>query len=397
MTSKIIGSILLIIGTSIGGGMLALPMATAAGGFLHSIILFLGAWAVTVIAAYYILEVNLWLPENTNMISMAHATLGKIGQAVTWLCYLFLLYSLMSAYIASGGDLLQNILANFHVHLSRWANSILFTLILGSVLFFGVHAVDIANRGLMAIKLCVYLVLIFLLAPYTHFSYLAGGHFRLLSGAVLVVITSFGYATIIPTLRTYFNSNVNALRLTIAIGSLIPLVCYLLWDMVVQGSLPAASAKGLIFMATARNATADLTNALSMLGGHTIHDLAFVFTQICVTTSFLGVSLCLSDFFADGLKIAKKGLGNWIIMAVTLLPPLAIVLINPAIFIKSLSYAGIFCVVLLMLIPALMVWSGRYVTNVAKGYQVMGGKTLIVIEIIVSLALVIVGFKSVLF
>ena len=65
----------------------------------------------------------------------------------------------------------------------------------------------------------------------------------------MVIVTSFSYATIVPTLRSYFKSNVNALRLTIAIGSLIPLMCYLLWDMAVQGSLVSNGAHGLIRMA----------------------------------------------------------------------------------------------------------------------------------------------------
>ena len=94
MKSKVFGGVLLIVGTSIGGGMLALPMAAAAGGFYHSIILFLGAWLVTVLAAFYTLEVNLWLPEDTNLISMAKVTLGRPGQLITWISYL-LLYTLL--------------------------------------------------------------------------------------------------------------------------------------------------------------------------------------------------------------------------------------------------------------------------------------------------------------
>ena len=36
--SKLIGGILLIVGTSIGGGMLALPVSTAPAGMLNSIV-----------------------------------------------------------------------------------------------------------------------------------------------------------------------------------------------------------------------------------------------------------------------------------------------------------------------------------------------------------------------
>jgi tyrosine-specific transport protein len=392
MKSKILGGILLIIGTSIGGGMLALPIATAAGGYLHSLSLFLGAWLVTVIAAFFILEVNLWLPEDTNMVSMAGATLGKVGQAVTWFCYLMLLYSLLAAYTAGGADLLQNLLGLIHITISQSLSSVIFVIVFASILFFGVRAVDLANRGLMSVKLLAYLILIVMVAPHVKLINLGFGKYHLLAAAVMVVITSFGYATIIPTLRTYLNSNVKALRLTIAIGSLIPLVCYIAWDFVVQGSLASAGPQGLVTMAHSPHAVSELTDALSYrLNSKVIDDVTHLFTAICITTSFLGVSLCLKDFLSDGFSIKKHGAGRWLSTALTVLPPLAVVLFYPGAFIFALAYAGIFCVVLLMLLPALMAWSGRYVKKIASGYQVMGGKGLIVFEFLVAIALLIYG------
>lgn len=390
MKSKLIGGVLLIVGTSIGGGMLALPMAAAAGGFFNSMLLFIGAWIVTVLAAFYILEANLWLPEGTNLVSMAKATLGKWGQLVTWFAYLLLLYSLLSAYIAGGADLLHNLLLVAHINTSHWLDSLLFIIILGSVLYCGIRAVDWANRGLMSAKLIAYVLLVLLISPHISLMKLEDGHLLLLSGAVMVVITSFGYATIVPTLRSYFKSNVSALRLTIAIGSLVPLVCYLLWDMAVQGSIASYGKQGLIQMAESAHAVSYLTTALSTrLGSDTISGLTHFFTSICIATSFLGVSLCLSDFLTDGLKVGKSVLSRIMIVCLTLLPPLAIVLFYPGAFIVGLSYAGIFCVLLLMLLPALMVWSGRYVKKLAVGYQVTGGKLFIILEIIIALALLV--------
>ena len=46
MDFKLIGSILLIVGTSIGAGMLALPIATAQLGFGGSLILLFACWIV---------------------------------------------------------------------------------------------------------------------------------------------------------------------------------------------------------------------------------------------------------------------------------------------------------------------------------------------------------------
>ena len=106
MDFKLFGSILLVVGTSIGAGMLALPIATAQLGFLGSVVLLILCWFVMTMGALLLLEVNLWLPPNNNLITMAKATIGPYGQILAWIMYLLLLYSLICAYIAGGSDLL---------------------------------------------------------------------------------------------------------------------------------------------------------------------------------------------------------------------------------------------------------------------------------------------------
>ncbi|MGE3921111.1 MAG: aromatic amino acid transport family protein, partial [Gammaproteobacteria bacterium] len=100
MKSKLIGGILLIVGTSIGAGMLALPVATAPGGFLGAAILLLACWLLMTFSALVILEVNLWLPPDSNIVSMAQKTAGRFAEVLAWVVYLLLLYSLISAYIS---------------------------------------------------------------------------------------------------------------------------------------------------------------------------------------------------------------------------------------------------------------------------------------------------------
>ena len=393
MLSKVLGGSLLIVGTAIGAGMLALPVATAAGGFYHSWILFLGVWLYTVFAAFLMLEVNLWLPPDTNLVSMAKATLGRVGEIATWFCYLFLLYCLLSAYSAGGSDLLHSLFLLANWQTARWLDSIIFVTLLGSIIVYGIRAVDFANRGLMIVKLGSYTFLIALVVPHVDINKLEGGQFHMLGSALMVVVTSFGYSVIIPSLRTYFNSNVNMLRLTIALGSLISLVCYLLWDLAVQGTVGASGPAGLISIASSGHTASQLTQALSQQANGHISELAHVFTSVCMTTSFLGVGLCLKDFLRDGIHAHEKNRQRhpiWVPL-LTFAPPLGIVIIYPKLFIMGLTFAGILCVLLLILIPSLMAWSGRYVKKIATGYQVWGGRTLLAIEIIISVTILILA------
>ncbi len=135
MNSKLIGGILLVIGTTIGAGMLALPVATAQLGFWGSMALLIGCWAVMTVSAFVFLEVNLWLPARSNLISMAGATLGRTGQACVWIVYLFLLYSILSAYIAGGGDLFHYLLSTRGIIVSSAVASILFTMLFGIIVY----------------------------------------------------------------------------------------------------------------------------------------------------------------------------------------------------------------------------------------------------------------------
>lgn len=89
MKSRFIGGILLIVGTSIGGGMLALPVANAATGFWQSSLFLLICWAAMTLGALFILEANLYLPPGKHMVSMAASTLGGPGLLIAWLSYLF--------------------------------------------------------------------------------------------------------------------------------------------------------------------------------------------------------------------------------------------------------------------------------------------------------------------
>jgi tyrosine-specific transport protein len=86
----------------------------------------------------------------------------------------------------------------------------------------------------------------------------------------------------------------------------------------------------------------------------------------------LGVALCLISFLADGLKMEQKGKQGFILAVLTFLPPLLIVIYYPGAYIYALSYAGIFCVILLLLLPALMTVYGR--KKFSASYRVMGGR-----------------------
>ena len=387
MNVKQLGGILLITGNAIGGGMLALPLATAQAGFINSALFLLACWAIMLTGALLILEVNLWFPRHSHLISMARATLGTLGEIIAWLCYLFLLYSLLAAYIAGGSDFLQGILQKKDIHFATGITATLFVLILGAVVYKGIRSVDLLNRILMGGKLLIFCLLVLFLFPFISIKQLGQGELHHLSASLTIIITSFGFAAIIPSLRSYFHSNIRQLRQVIFFGSLIPLICYILWIGAIMGVIPIDK---LSSIAHTGDATSRLTNTLShLLNNNIITFLAWVFTSICLATSFLGVGISLFDFLIDGLRLKPTDKNKIIVHLLSFLPPLIIVLFYPSAFMAALNYAGIWCASLLALLPALMAWSGRYHQQIVSPYRVIGGKALLSLLIIVSSIIIV--------
>lgn len=388
MNSKVMGGLLLIVGTSIGGGMLALPVANAAMGFWLSTLFLCLCWALMTLGALFILEVTLYLPPGHNMVSMAAKTLGAPGLLITWLSYLMLLYTLLSAYISGGTDILGGLLLQQNIQASDWKLATLFTLFFGLIVYGGIRQVDWLNRALMFGKLGVYLILALLIAPYVHMENLQASSGFIITGALMVSITSFGFAIIVPNLRDYFNDDVQTLKKLILMGSLIPLLCYIAWNAVIMGSLPSSGESALKTLMNSGHPTSMLALKLSnTVNNETISTLFNSFTSICMLTAFLGVSLCLMSFLADGLNMRSSGHQGFGLFLLTFLPPLFVVLFYPGAYMSALHYAGFCCVILLLLLPALMSFFGR--KHHASVFVVPGGRLVQLIVIILSLALLV--------
>lgn len=362
--SKLVGGILLIVGTSIGGGMLALPVALATVGLTNSIIFLFLCWLIMTLGALLILEVNLFFPPGSNIITMAKGTLGLPGQILAWIACLFLLYTLLAAYISGGSDMLQSVLARININLPNWLTSTIFTGMFGMIVYSGIRVVDYLNRSLMFGKLGIYILLVLIISPHVRFMNLGNGSLVAITGSLMVLITSFGFASIVPSLRSYFAKDVDTLRKAIIFGSLVPLFCYIIWLIVIMGTVDRGGDNGLIALMNSEHATSGLTAALgNAVNNSWIHGFFEFFASICMLTAFLGVSLGLFDFVADGFKLKKRGKQGGMVFGLTFMPPLIIVLINPGVYLRALNYAGIFCVIFLLLLPIMMAWRGRKILS----------------------------------
>ena len=376
-TGHLFGGALLIAATSIGVGMLALPIATGPGGFFPSALVYVLCWAFMLCTGLLLLEVCTWMPEDANLITMASKILGKTGKVICWFVYLFLFETVMIAHIVGGGSITNAILmGKLGVTPAMFAYTIMFS----PIVYLGTKTVDRINLFMFSGVIITYLLFIFISYKHVDLSKLTYQNWGKIWLAIPILFTSFTYQVIIPTLVTYMKRDFKKVRKAIIFGTTVPLTVYLIWQVVILGIIPVQGPNGLIEAAkTGENAVTPLKH---FVGSPVVLGIAKAFGFFAMTASFIALALAFLDFLADGLKVKKVGLRKAVLCLMVFIPPILISIINPNIFLTALGYAGgISCAILFGLYPPLMVWIGRYYKGHTKGKQLPGGRFLLAVLI----------------
>lgn len=367
---SILGGSLLVAGTSIGGGMLALPVLTSLAGFMPSIVVYLLCWLFMASTGLLFLEVSQWMKGDANIISMAERTLGRPGKCFAWVIYLFLFYCLTVAYMIG----CANIIVELSQHrIADWLGPPIFVVLFAPLILIPTVWASHLNIWLVAGLALSYLGFVFLGFSYVQPALLQYHDWSHSLKVLPIAFTSFAYQGIVPTLAVFMHHDAKNIRKAILIGSFIPFITYTLWEWLILGIVPLDGPNGL------KNALEQGKNAIYPLkffieNGY-IYWLGQAFAFFALITSFLGVALGLRDFLADGLNIQKTIKGKFLLALLVLVPPLFIAISYPHIFLIALDYAGGFgCALLLGLLPIIMAWRGRYFLNLPSYPQLPGGK-----------------------
>ncbi|MBS0289005.1 MAG: hypothetical protein JSS07_03060 [Proteobacteria bacterium] len=378
-----IGGVALIAGTAIGAAVLALPVITAHLGFIQTLIIYGLCWVFMTVGALYLLEVNLMVGYGCNLISMAEKTLGSIGKYITWCIYLVLLYALTAAYLSGVGAWIVQGFQLFNLKLSPFESALIATLLTMFIILLGTAVTDWINRLLMIGLIGAFATLLFVVFEHMQLTSLFIQVNTLDLRPLPLIITAFGSAIVVPTLTDYLHGKPRQLLYVVLIGSLFPLIVYIIWESAILGTIPLSGNPGLLQIQQHGHAATDVTAALkTLLNNNLITHASIYFSIFALATSLLGVTLSLFDFLADGLHIAKRLKTRLWLSLVTFGPPLGFIIFMPKGFTFALSFAGIFVAILLGILPAIMAWQGRYRLNTPRPLQIIGGKPLIVLTVI---------------
>jgi tyrosine-specific transport protein len=377
MRQRVIGATLIIAGTTIGAGMLALPMTSSSIGFLKSLALLGGLWLYMILAAVFMVEIN--HGKGATIVTLAEKRLGPWAKRLAALSLLVLFWALLAAYISGGSSILHQGIGGAQTWIA-----IIYTAVLGFSVVICTKFVDYANRFLFIIKCAIFIAILIGLFPFVQISHLkatAGGPQALLS-ALPIFFTSFGFHGSLPTLIKYLHGDKKNIYTSIIIGSSIPLVVYILWQMVTLGVLGPGF-----------ECTGNVGIFISKLTSQTSHPylliLADAFAFFAIATSFLGVSLGLFDYlverFAKRVIIKKKG-GRLEATIFTFALPLIFSIFYPAGFVFALGFAAIALSILAVILPSLIFIVEKkfsfFLNKWTASFMMLGGIFIIVIEVI---------------
>uniref|UniRef100_A0ACD5XE47 Uncharacterized protein n=1 Tax=Avena sativa TaxID=4498 RepID=A0ACD5XE47_AVESA len=380
------GAVALIVGTSIGSGILAVPQSTAPAGFVPSAVCMVTCWAFLVTEALLLAEINVHLRrkqkkdgdgnggggalEVISLKSMAQETLGEWGGNLAATAYLFLSYTSMVAYTSKSGEVLSRVIGSVPEPVSGGA----FTAAVALLIAGGGTGVTAQVNQLLTFFMIGLLLTIEVSAVA-----LGGGlglpantHWEQVPATLPVIIFTLVYHDIAPVICAYLEGDLARIRLSILVGSLVPLLSLLVWDDIALGL----------------STTTDLDrfNILDMLKTEWGYTVVETFSLLAVGTSLIGTLLGASQFFVEQMtnlaaspaeeKVTGDGfeedgssrLGwetllesnrlGYVATGVVVVPTMLIAAAVPDSFSIATDIAGGYCMTILYgVLPPLMAWS----------------------------------------
>ncbi|KAJ4846673.1 hypothetical protein Tsubulata_019717 [Turnera subulata] len=343
---SVAGAAALIIGTSIGTGMLALPQKVSSAGFVPSSICLILCWGFLLIEALLLVEINVglrrkkWKREDDNELevisirSMAQETLGDWGGTLATLTYVFLGYTSMIAYSSKSGEIL------FHlVHLPESVACCLFTAIFALLISVGgTRATDQVNQWLTVSMIGLLVVIEVLIIVFGGWSGLeGGGDWGKVPDTIPVMVFALVYHDLVPVLCAYLGGDLARLRASLILGSIVPLLGLLVWDGIALG-----------FSAQA-DQNADPVQLMMSVQWSGVSHMVEAFSLLAEPKELFGLE-----------KWWRRNTINFLAMALAIAPTLIVSTTVPDAFSAATDIAGGYCMTILYgVLPPAMAWATR--------------------------------------
>lgn len=362
---KTMGAILLVAGTCIGSGMIALPMVLVKLGLVPSILLMLVVWFVMYYTSLINLELNLQADRGLPLGELGRLFSGRTAEFIGITSLKLLSYSLLAVFIYGGSSIAQELIASKMATQYPFESiASCFALVAIIILLFPIKLIDYFNRLLFMSLLAVVTILIIGLAVSVNWSNLplfSPQYDDLSTWAALVpvVFTSFGFQVIFHTLTNYCHKNAKMLKQAFFWGSFIPAIVYILWTCSILSVVYHENPEFYNQMIQGKAEVGELIQVLSGIAKwKSVQLLVWLISLLAIATSVIGVGIGLFDSLQGRMPkaIRNDSIRNILASVVTIGPAYLAVLYIPNAFITVLGFAGMILAIIAIILPTYLFW-----------------------------------------
>ncbi|MEI6628653.1 MAG: aromatic amino acid transport family protein [Alphaproteobacteria bacterium] len=354
------GALFVVAGTTIGAGMLALPMSVASLGILGGSLLLSALWGVMYLSATIALDLNIHAKIGSSIAKLSNDNLGKAAGLIGAATLVLMLNALLVAYTSGASSLIKTIVDTYtNISISQPMTMTIFTIAMAALVCIDMKILDTGNRIFFAIMMFVFLAMMAVLFGKIQISKpMLGIQEPGVSPwliAVPLFFTSFGFHGSIPSLVNYCESRSNIIKSAFFWGSFVPLLIYLIW--IIGGLSIVYTYDHAVFTKLVNN-EADLGVFILSLSNTIdtpwLQSFSWIFSLLAIITSFLGVAIGLFDYYREQLTQVKEKHQRIVSCVFALGVPLLVTLLAKETFMHVLGFAGIFLSILAVVLPCII-------------------------------------------
>lgn len=402
---SVLGGTMIVAGTAIGAGMLALPTISAGMWLWYSIALLFISWMMMLFSSQALLEVNLNYKPGASFHTLVQDNLGKFWNLINGLSVAFVLYILIYAYISGGGSVVEPIFKSFFgidsSSYTRLLSGIFFALFLSGCVWWSTYAVDRISVIMIGGMVLTFIFAMSGMLGEIKIDFLLNStstennYTIYIFAALSTYLTSFCFHASVPSLVKYFGKDPISINKCLLYGTFIAFFAYVVWIIASDGNIAREGFKQVI--AEGGNVDDLLRAAGAGLNSSLLIKALEIFSFLAVATSFLGAGLGLFDYMADLCGFDDSRLGRTKTLLVTFLPPLIFASIYPDGFLYAIGWAGLAATIWSVIIPALLLKASREKGS-SNTYRVKGGMLtiymLLIFGVIVAVCHILLVFEK---
>lgn len=361
---KHIGATILVAGTCIGGGMIALPLVLAKIGIIPSILIMILTWLIVYYTSIINLELHLQAGNGFSLGELGRKFSGKIAETIGNTSFKILSFALISVYLDGSSSVVQKMFESNH---SFEMIATIVAVISTILLMFPIKILDYVNRIMFICLVIVTAILIVGLVSSIkwHDLPLFSSQLNNITAweiLIPVVFTSFGFQGSIPTIVKYCNNDKNTLKKAFFLGSLIPTIAYIIWTCSVLGVIHESNGEFYSQVVAGKIDVGELIQQLSNIAKwHSVQIIIWWISIFAIVTSLIGVSLGLCHSIKNMMaaRISNMTIVKLLAPIITILPPYLIAIFVPNAFISVMGFAGMILVVIAILLPVYLLGKTR--------------------------------------